>query len=105
MLRPRLGLAILLLFLAPGCPEERWTDAQRAEATRMCRGQFGFPPISIFESQDAAYVRHMCQCEVDWLSTRVSHRKFEDRLRLVEVNRILQAGGAYCLQQIEGKGR
>jgi hypothetical protein len=107
MLRSRSGLALLLTLVAltSACRDEPWTDTERAEASRMCRGQFGFPPISIFESQDAAYVRHMCQCEVDWLSTRIPHRKFEDRLKLIEVNRVLQAGGAYCLQQIEGKGR
>ena len=96
----RLAPLALLLALA-GCQLEPWTDSQRAEAVRMCRGQFGFPPISVFESQDMTYVRVMCDCEVDWIAARVSHRKFEDRLRLDEVNRVLQAGGVACLQKLK----
>jgi hypothetical protein len=99
-------LAILaVLLLAAGCTDESWTDTQRGEAFRLCRGQFGLTAISVFESQEDAYVRFMCQCEVDWIAERVPHRKFEDRLRLTEVNRILQAGGVYCLQKMKDKGR
>ena len=98
-------LPLLGLLLLPGCSQERWTDSERGEAGRRCRGQFGFPPISVFESQETAYVRFMCQCEVDWMAERVSHRKFEDRLRLDEVNRILQVGGVSCLQQLKAQER
>ena len=100
MARPTRLLLLALLALS-GCPGEPWTDTQRAEAVRLCRDQFGFPPISVFESQDMAYVRFMCQCEVDWIAERVPHRRFEDRLRLDEVNRLLASGGVYCLQQMK----
>ena len=96
-----LAASLGLLLLTAACQADPWTDSQRAEAVRMCRGQFGFPPISVFESADAAYIRFMCQCEVDWIADRVPHRQFENRLQLNEVNRVLQTGGVYCLQQMK----
>jgi hypothetical protein len=95
----------LLALALPACQQERWTDAQRTEAVRMCRGQFGFPGISVFESQEVTYVRFMCQCEVDWLAERIPHRTFEDRLKASEVSRLLAAGGVSCLQQLKEQGR
>jgi hypothetical protein len=102
--RRRLTLLGLLLLTA-SCKDEAWNDSQRGEAFRLCRSQFGLSAISVFESQEDAYVRFMCQCEVDWIAERVPHRRFEDRLRLVEVNRILQAGGVYCLQRMKDRGK
>jgi hypothetical protein len=103
-LLPPLALAALLAL--PGCNTEPWTDSERSEAVRMCRGQFGFPPISVFESDDVAYTRFMCQCEVDWIADRLPHRQFENRLQLNEVNRVLAAGGVYCLARLrERDGR
>ena len=72
---------------------------------RLCRDQFGFPPVSIFETADVAFVRFMCQCEVDWLAERIPHRRFEDRLRVSEVNKLLSTAGVHCLQQLKEQGR
>jgi hypothetical protein len=95
-----LRLLALALLAVAGCTMAPWNDSQQAEAIRMCRSQFGFPPISVFESHEVVFVRKMCQCEVEYLSTRVPHRQFEDRLQANEVNRILQVGGAACLEQL-----
>jgi len=90
----------LLALLVVGCSQEPWSDTQQGEAIRMCRAQFGFPPISIFESQDASFTRRLCECEVEYLSTRVPYRTLQDRLRTSEVNRVLQVGGAHCLEKL-----
>lgn len=102
--RARTALALLGAALLAGCQQEPWTEAERSEAVRTCRSQFGFPPISVFESRDMAYVRFMCQCEVDWLAERVPHRRFEDRLRAAEVNKLLASGGVACLQRLKEQG-
>ncbi len=104
---PRLALALALAVTSAtlgACRSEPWTDSEKDEAIRTCRSQFGFPPVSVFESQDVSYVRFMCQCEVEWLSERIPHRLFDDRLRANEVNRLLASGGAACLKALRDRG-